>query len=541
MKKILLLAGVINLLSGCAIKSIHDTMQDVETDAATANSLARNKPTESFKISNKIWVQTQPILEKKKQQNPLLNCNITQTKKSLSLSQFVERISAECGVVVRVTQDAWSYTRGDMTGAASQSLPSNVPAPILPDLPSSPVPSMSASQMSQPVSVPSGGMSDFTVQYYGKLSGFLDLYTSGIGLYWRSNPDNGIEIYYLDKQVFPLEAIAATVNSSSNVETNNSSSSGVANNNGGGISGSGGSTQSIQQQIKYDLIANVESTLKQLVSPNVGQFSISPATGTVVVTDTPTSMRYISDYLAKVNSSTSQQVKFGYAIYSVALNKGNNLALDMNVMFNQMNKWSGGLISEGNDFGGSQGTISWNSGRFDGTKLMVRALSEQGKVSLVQTGTLSTANWQPVPVEIYNQKAYLQSSQSTPTADVGVTTALTPGTVTTGFNMTLLPSIVPNTRDVWVYYNLKLTELLEIGTVKSGDSMLQTPDLSGRGLSQILKLRAGESQMISSVVQTQKSGDARGAGSAWNFLFGGEWSNKDKVTVLVSVITPYLE
>ncbi|MDA1379273.1 hypothetical protein PCI56_04495 [Plesiomonas shigelloides subsp. oncorhynchi] len=65
MKKILLLAGVINLLSGCAIKSIHDTMQDVETDAATANSLARNKPTESFKISNKIWVQTQPILEKK--------------------------------------------------------------------------------------------------------------------------------------------------------------------------------------------------------------------------------------------------------------------------------------------------------------------------------------------------------------------------------------------------------------------------------------------------------------------------------------------
>ncbi|MDA1379095.1 hypothetical protein PCI56_04150 [Plesiomonas shigelloides subsp. oncorhynchi] len=47
--------------------------------------------------------------------------------------------------------------------------------------------------------------------------------------------------------------------------------------------------------------------------------------------------------------------------------------------------------------------------------------------------------------------------------------------------------------------------------------------------------------MISSVVQTQKSGDARGAGSAWNFLFGGEWSNKDKVTVLVSVITPYLE
>ncbi|MDA1379275.1 hypothetical protein PCI56_04505 [Plesiomonas shigelloides subsp. oncorhynchi] len=92
-----------------------------------------------------------------------------------------------------------------------------------------------------------------------------------------------------------------------------------------------------------------------------------------------------------------------------------------------------------------------------------------------------------------------------------------------------------------MYYNLKLTELLEIGTVKSGDSMLQTPDLSGRGLSQILKLRAGESQMISSVVQTQKSGDARGAGSAWNFLFGGEWSNKDKVTVLVSVITPYLE
>lgn len=541
MKKILLLMGVLHLLSGCAVKSIYDTMKDVDADAATAKSLAKEKTTEPFKVSSKIWVQTKPILGARKKNNPVLDCNVTLSKKNLALPLFLERISTECSAVVRVTPDAWSYTRGDMAGGeAGQSTALNAPLPALPDLPSLPTPTMPVSQTQQ-VSQPSGGISAFSIEYSGKLSGLLDAYTSGIGLYWRSNADNSIEIYYLDTQVFPLEAIAATVNSSSNVETNNATSSGVSSNDGGGISGNGGSSQSIQQQIKYDLIANIDSTLKQLVSPGIGRYSISPATGTVVVTDTATSMRHISEYLTKVNNSTSQQVKLGYAIYSVALNDGNKLALDMNVMFSKMNQLSGGLISESNNFGGTQGTISWDSGRFDGTKLMVRALSEQGKVSLVQTGTLSTANLQPVPVELNHQIAYLQSSQSTSTPDVGTTTALTPGTVTTGFNMTLLPNVVPNTRDVWVYYNLRLTELLDIGTVKSGDSIMQTPELSGRGLSQILKLRSGESQMISSVVQTEKSGNAKGAGSAWNFLFGGEWSNQNKVTVLVSVITPYLE
>ncbi|MGL5237052.1 MAG: PilN family type IVB pilus formation outer membrane protein [Plesiomonas shigelloides] len=541
MKKIILLAGFLNLLSGCAAKNIYDTMQQVGTDAAKANSLMRDKTAEPFKISNKIWVQTQPILEKKKKPNPLLNCSITLSKSALTLHEFAARASTLCGVTVRVTPDAISYTQGDMSSVMTQSVQSNnTAAPVLPDLPSLPIPANPGQNMRQePLSL-RGGVNAVDVNYSGTLSGLLDRYTASMGVYWRSNPDNTVDIYYLDTQVFTLEAMAATVNSSSNVESNNSTTNGASNSDGG-ISGNGGSSQSVQQQMKYDLLANIDTTLKQMVTQGIGRYSISPATGAVIVTDTPVALRQIGEYLERENKTISQQVRLKFEVYSVALNDADNLSLDMNLTYKRMNQWSGGLVSENKDFGGSQGTISWDGGRFDGSKLMLRALSEQGKVSLVQTGSVTTTNLQPVPVQLAHQVAYLASSQSTATPDVGTTSTLTPGSVTTGFNMMLLPNIVPNTKNVWVHFNLNLTELVGIHEVKSGDSIIQTPEITIRTLTQRAKLRSGETIMIAGLDQSEKSGTAKGAGAAWNPLFGGEWARSNKNTVLVCVLTPYLE
>lgn len=541
MKKIILLAVFLNLLSGCAAKNIYDTMQQVGTDAAKANSLMRDKTAEPFKISNKIWVQTQPILEKKKKPNPLLNCSITLSKSALTLHEFAARASTLCGVTVRVTPDAISYTQGDMSSVMTQSVQSNnTAAPVLPDLPSLPIPANPGQNMRQePLSL-RGGVNAVDVNYSGTLSGLLDRYTASMGVYWRSNPDNTVDIYYLDTQVFTLEAMAATVNSSSNVESNNSTTNGASNSDGG-ISGNGGSSQSVQQQMKYDLLANIDTTLKQMVTQGIGRYSISPATGAVIVTDTPVALRQIGEYLERENKTISQQVRLKFEVYSVALNDADNLSLDMNLTYKRMNQWSGGLVSENKDFGGSQGTISWDGGRFDGSKLMLRALSEQGKVSLVQTGSVTTTNLQPVPVQLAHQVAYLASSQSTATPDVGTTSTLTPGSVTTGFNMMLLPNIVPNTKNVWVHFNLNLTELVGIHEVKSGDSIIQTPEITIRTLTQRAKLRSGETIMIAGLDQSEKSGTAKGAGAAWNPLFGGEWARSNKNTVLVCVLTPYLE
>ncbi|AVQ89139.1 PilN family type IVB pilus formation outer membrane protein (plasmid) [Plesiomonas shigelloides] len=541
MKKIILLAGFLNLLSGCAAKNIYDTMQQVGTEAAKANSLMRDKTAEPFKISNKIWVQTQPILEKKKKPNPLLNCSITLSKSALTLHEFAARASTLCGVTVRVTPDAISYTQGDMSSVMTQSVQSNnTAAPVLPDLPSLPIPANPGQNMRQEPMSLRGGVNAVDVNYSGTLSGLLDRYTASMGVYWRSNPDNTVDIYYLDTQVFTLEAMAATVNSSSNVESNNSTTNGASNSDGG-ISGNGGSSQSVQQQMKYDLLANIDTTLKQMVTQGVGRYSISPATGAVIVTDTPVALRQIGEYLERENKTISQQVRLKFEVYSVALNDADNLSLDMNLTYKRMNQWSGGLVSENKDFGGSQGTISWDGGRFDGSKLMLRALSEQGKVSLVQTGSVTTTNLQPVPVQLAHQVAYLASSQSTATPDVGTTSTLTPGSVTTGFNMMLLPNIVPNTKNVWVHFNLNLTELVGIHEVKSGDSIIQTPEITIRTLTQRAKLRSGETIMIAGLDQSEKSGTAKGAGAAWNPLFGGEWARSNKNTVLVCVLTPYLE
>ncbi|MDV8053568.1 PilN family type IVB pilus formation outer membrane protein, partial [Pseudomonas aeruginosa] len=74
-----------------------------------------------------------------------------------------------------------------------------------------------------------------------------------------------------------------------------------------------------------------------------------------------------------------------------------------------------------------------------GSKAMVQALAQQGRVSTVRSPSVTTLNLQSAPIQIGRYDSYLASSQISNVAQVGSTTSLIPGAVTSGYNMSLLP------------------------------------------------------------------------------------------------------
>ncbi|MFK8352503.1 PilN family type IVB pilus formation outer membrane protein, partial [Escherichia coli] len=116
--------------------------------------------------------------------------------------------------------------------------------------------------------------------------------------------------------------------------------------------------------------------------------------------------------------------------------------------------------------------------------LLIKALSEQGDVSVVTSQESTVTNLTPVPIQMADQTVYVAQSATTTTTDVGATTTLTPGMITTGFNMTLLP-LIQKTGNLQLQMNFNLSDppTIRSFTSKDGNSYIEMPYTKLRSLS----------------------------------------------------------
>ena len=104
---------------------------------------------------------------------------------------------------------------------------------------------------------------------------------------------------------------------------------------------------------------------------------------------------------------------------------------------------------------------------------------------------MTTLNLQPAPLQIGNVQGYLASSQTTSTASVGSSTSLTPGTITSGFNMTLLPRVLDHD-EMLLMVSINMSSKPTFQTFTSNGSSVQLPDYDAKSLSPKVKLRSGQ-------------------------------------------------
>lgn len=537
--------------------------QEASSYAAVLRNQQAEPKRDTVVFSDKPWVSTQPLVARRGLPTAS-DCELVyRPSGSVGLTEIAGYITSQCGVPVLISPDALApsvYSGGAgmaaMAGGSPDSLAGLLPIGVISGAGATAGATTTPPAASRPLDATTlasiGKVSGLA--YSGRLSGLLDEVTARLGLAWRYSPaERAVRISYYDTRVFDVYAfgddqvIESTVRSGMNTSAGvGSGTSGGSGSSNSGVSGESGSSQSTTVRLKSSILADIQNNVKAMLSTApAGRSFLSTSTGTLTVTDRPEVLDRIQAYLDSTNRSISQQVLFNVKVFEVTLNDTDQLGVNWAAVYKSLsNKWNLSLANvvpgiSTSAISGSVGIVNTSSSALAGSNVIIQALAEQGRVSNVRSPSVTTLNLQPAPLQIGNVKGYVAASSTTNTASVGSSTALTPGTITSGFNMTLLPRVMDRD-ELMLMISINMSSKPTFQTFTSNSSSIQVPDYDAKSLSPKVKLKSGQTLILSGFDELSEDTNKVGVGEPGFFGLGGGRTRTSTHSVLVVLITPIL-
>ena len=377
------------------------------------------------------------------------------------------------------------------------------------------------------------------VSYKGPLSGLLDEMSSRFGVWWK-HEDREIHFYKYITRTFVIYSLPTNPSLSVTV--------------GGQTSGSGGNAAiSLTSSAEVALWSNIESTISGMIDSSGGaRLTTDPANGTVTLTATPNDIRKVSRYVNEQNIRLSRQVAVSVKIFQVTVNDSDQYGLSFGALFSDGMRDVDGNIISGTTAGlvsaaGLSSEVANNlsmtifPGNWD-INAAIQAISKQGSASLVTSGTVTTLNNKPAPIQVVNKEKYISEYTKTNSGgtgnfyDISVETA----DLETGFTMDVLPRILEHGR-LMLMFNLTLSDLLEMETMTIDPvtgQYIMNPKVESRGFTQEVAMKSGESLVLTGYERVATEASKTGVGSATNSLLGGTAVAAKTRVMLVVVLTP---
>jgi len=490
----------------------------------------------------------QPVLPKIFYENAVFD------KTVVSLAELAERISVLTGLPAKVMPDALEVAeamRAGATAGAAAPLPSGYAVP-LPSGGAPPAPSTGVARSF--AGTPAARSAGVRIYYAnGNLRGLLDTAAARFGVSWKY-VDGTIKFFHTESRTFQINTLPGDSTFNASV-TSGATSSPASGGGGGGGSGGGGAaagagggatsgvtannTQNTAVMSRLSVYGGIESVIKAMLT-SYGKVVTSPATGSITVVDTPDTLDRVAAYIDNENKRLERQVVINVTVLSVSLNDSDDYGINWNLVYKTLSEQFQLTSAFPIPVDANQvfARITGNS-RFAGSEAIIHALSKQGKVRRQTTASVVTLNNQVVPLQVAKQTSYLQSSQTAVVPQVGTTTTLIPGTVTSGFNMSILPHVLDN-GTVLLQFSTDISALNSIREVESGSSKIETPEIDTRNFLQRVAMKSNETLIISGFEQTDDNLDRQGAGSARNVAFGGGLkaaSTKESIVILITPTT----
>jgi type IVB pilus formation R64 PilN family outer membrane protein len=525
------------LLSGCSsINSINTTLSNADSDFDRAqrhmSALQGNKSV--VKEVDAQWINPVPIIEKQSVNKAAPGCSITLNKQgSISFNEITQRITSVCGVPVTITPDAMIALTGVSSGKTEQ-ITGSIPPPDASGM--VPLATMGGS-ITKPT-IPTGAGNTLNGLYWsGSLSGLLDTISSRLGVSWRYEQGR-VVFYYLETRTFAIAFMDSKADFNSKVVSGTTSSTGNTGGAGGNaIAGDSNTSQSTTMEIKSSLYADLQESVKSMLTPSSGRMFLS--SGVMTVTDTPDVLDAIGKFIDNRNKELNRQVVLNVEVLSVEKRRQDQLGIDWNAVFT-----SGSIgATLGNAFteaaaSSMTGGLSIIDGKLAGSQAFIKALSEQAKVSIVTQQASTTTNMSPLPMQVADQEDYAAQVSTESTANVGTSTSITPATITTGFNMTLLPYIMPDANSLQLQFSISLSDSPTRRTFTSGSSSVELLRTKLKTVNQRVNMKSGQTIVLSGFQQASNKGSKQGVGSPNFFGLGGGYDAQNENTLLVILITP---
>lgn len=465
---------------------------------------------------------------------PVLRQQITLVSADpLTLPEIAQRITRITNLPVRIAPELLTPASSGNTGAA--------PVPIVPAI------QYGADKQAD---------NRMILNYYGSLDGLLDMITARENAFWRAD-EGGVYLFRTTSRIFTLAAIPGTASvqntvggSASAILSASSQGGGLAGGQGGGTGGSGGASSAQTLSMDSTTLSTwtaVRDTVQTMLS-SYGKVVVSPATGTLAVTDTPEVLNQVADYIDAENRNISRQVLVNIKVYRVSLNDGDNYGLRWNLLFRALSKNYGfNVESPNNPIAGAGGfnftvldTATGILGQWANSQAIVDALSTQGQVSLVTSASAVTLNNTPAPIRVVRQTQYPASIQTNLAANVGSTTSLTPGVITTGFSVNVLPHVLANNR-VLLQFSMNLGSLLNLVSQTAGNTTVSFPDVSSTDFLQRVSMKSGSTLILSGFEESENRIDRQGMGSPKAWFAGGTQAASKRKNMVVVLITPLVQ
>lgn len=298
------------------------------------------------------------------------------------------------------------------------------------------------------------------------------------------------------------------------------------------FSGSVGRTDS---RGTIDLPAEISATLATLVGPEA-RMSFAASSGLLHLTARPVAHRRVAKYVRELNDVLGRQVVFDVNVLTVTSSRNERYGLLIDLLGNGASGntllWSGS-----HPVAGATGLV--NVGLFSGDlglDLLIEALDRQGDVTVETRTGATTSNNQIVPIQVVSDTTYVKKVEAVAGSNGQARTTIEPGTLTTGFEMQLLPRIL-NDRKILLRYGISISDLNEIASFTSDNQSVQLPTVSTTSFEQQAFLNDGETLVLAGFERDRTSLERPGTGLG-SRLFGSRVGADVERTATVLTIRP---
>lgn len=477
--------GAASLLAGCAavshgqVDTRYDAVKEQVTDAKSAQE-ERTEPL--LKKVNGSYLTSKPIALSYDATLPPVFRDVTlMFPGKINLGTAATRIYAATKIPVRIREDVYYSPKSLAAGAMSTMVATNglsLPQP----LPGEVAGVKSLANFSG-IAVQKTEDMDIGVdmEFQGSLSRYLDLICNRLGVNWEYR-DGTIYIYRLMTKTFQVKVNPGAIDFSSSLSKGGQTSTGATGGStSGGSSGSFASTSSTSMHGKFSVWDSLSAAINGVKTPS-GTVTIVESSGNVIVTDTKEAVNEIGKLIEAQNAVLTRQVQVDVRIVRFSVNNNSTAGLNVALAYSKLNAlgnkdWTFGGNSPGSLTsssslipGGFGAQIVSPSSRFAGSSVFVEALNQVGKVVSDQTVSAITTNRVPVPIGKFSTVTYL--AETTPATggaagSSGGIPGLTPGQVTTGFFLNVIPTVLEN-NSVLMRMSIDESTLTKMGSITTG-------------------------------------------------------------------------
>ncbi len=519
---LLVLTACLFTVAGCASREVSAPAPE-EVKAASAD-FDRHLGRSTFEASDAPYVSGHLVpLQSDKLDTALMRTRVTLRQKG-SLEDIAASLSKLAPVTVHVARegdigsaghDTAHDTARDASGLSEASL-SQDEAALLPDL--------------LPASISLPDLLD--ISYSGTLRGLLELIASQSG-YGFDYDEQAKSVTFSAMQVrtFVLSALTGQIawesnisNKSRGTKTTSQNSSNINSTVSGGDS-QGETAQTNTTKTALDIWADTEKSVRMLLSKE-GTCSVNQAAGTITVRDTYARMRIIEKCISQINARLERQVAMRVHVYALEVNDTSSFNAGMKALFTSPDAIveAGAAAQAASDMAG----VSIVKGSLAGSAGFLEALNKWGRATQLTSASGLVLNNQPFPVQAIRRHAYL-AGMTRSTTQYDQSTEITPGEVTTGFAMTIVPHVLPDSH-VLLQYSITLSSLEGMTNIEKDNVYVQLPQVATRAFSQRTRLKRGQTLMLAGFEQ-----DAQEAQNSVGFLHAGRSADAKKTLLVISI------